>query len=421
MGRVKLEPQQIKNTINHFSHAQHPLELINHQDLSSSSSQLCSGCKIQATGSVYTCKSCNFFLHLECSQMPQQITHPFDKEHNFTLLPKPIYPEGNFQCDACGKTGDGFSYHCKICGTDLHILCAVLPQCITHWSHHHQLELQFSPPYPDKSFRCDICKNIGANQWLYRCQTCGFDAHLNCTKLQVPSHQNPITSTSSRSAPQQHQSSCGVGQHHAAVNHMNQGINNGTAAVPPLGANHNNKISRQETLWKQINEQDKLMAEMIMGAVSHENQQLNQLIDVGLNRPNQGTNNASTASVPQFGAGQSNEMSLPEILRKQREDQEKMIQEMITGATSRHNQQLSQLIAASSRQNQEINQQFNQTLTNYASAGAGQGGIPNLYQNMMGNTGGLNNGGAVNILQALSSGGGISGLDLSALFGNLNF
>ncbi|PHU30125.1 hypothetical protein BC332_02218 [Capsicum chinense] len=409
MGRVK-EAQQSKNTMNHFSHPQHTLELITQQNFVPS--LLCSACKMQATGSVYTCKSCNFFLHIECSQMPQQLNHPFDKEHNFTLLPKPVYPEGNFRCDACGETGDGFSYHCESCGTDLHILCAVLPQCVTHWSHHHQLELYFSSPYPDNSFRCDICKNFGANQWLYRCDTCGFDAHMNCTKLLIPPHQshfhqNPTSSTNSRSAPQQHQPSC-LGQHHfAGVDHMNQGMNY--------------KMSPQEILWKKREDEDKLMAEMIMSAVSHENQSLNQLIDVGLDRTNQGINNGTPLpAAPQFGATQSNEISLPEILRKQRKDQDKMIAEMIMGATTQHNQQLSQLIAASSIQNQAINQQFNQTLVNYASAGAGQGGIPNLYQNMMG-AGGFNNGGAVNILQALSSAGGIVGLDLSALFGNLNF
>lgn len=412
MGRVTLEPQQPNNTINHFCHP-HTLELITHQHFASS--QLCSGCKIQATGSVYTCKTCNFFLHIECSQMPKQITHPFDKEHTFTLLPKPIYPEGNFRCDACGETGDGFCYHCKSYGTDLHILCAVLPQCVTHWSHHHQLELQFSSPYPDNSFCCDICKTVGANQWLYSCNTCGFDAHLNCTKLQTPPHQSyfhhqrQTTSTNSRSAPQQHQP-FGVGEHHQqGVDPMNQGINNETSSL--------------ETLLRQREDEDKLMAEMIMGAVSHESQRLNQLIDVGLGRTNPGINNATAAAAaPQFGPSQSNEMPLPEILRKQREDQDKMIQGMIMDATQRQNQQLSQLIAASSSQNQAINQQLNQLLMSYGSAGAGQGGgIPNLYQNMTG-AGGFDTGGAVNFLRGLSGGdGGIAGLGLNALFGNLNF
>ncbi|XP_049378080.1 uncharacterized protein LOC125842817 [Solanum stenotomum] len=381
MGR-KLEPQQSNNTITHFSHP-HTLELITHQNFAPS--QLCSGCKIQANGSVYTCKSCNFFLHVECSQMPQQINHPFDKEHSLTLLPKSIYPEGNFRCDACGETGDGFSYHCNSCGIDLHILCAVLPQYITHRSHRHQLEIQFSSPYPSKSFRCDICKNIGTKQWLYRCHTCGFDAHLNCTKLQSHFHQNPTRSSNSRSAPDQQY------QHHCAgVDHMNQEIKN--------------EISSLETLRKQREDEDKLMAEMIMGGVNHENQRLNEL----LGRTNPGINNGTTAA-PQFGGSQNNEMSFPEILRKQREDQDKMMAEMISGANYRQNQQLSYLIAASSLNNQAINQQFNQTLMSYGgSAGAGQGQIPNLYQNTMG--AGLFNTGA-----------DFAGLGLNALFGNLKF
>lgn len=110
-----------------------------------------------------------------------------------------------------------------------------------------------------------------------------------------------------------------------------------------------------------------------------------------------------------MGGSQNNEMSFPEILRKQREDQDKMMAEMISGANYRHNQQLSYLIAASSLNNQAINQQFNQTLMSYGgSADAGAGQIPNLYQNTMG--AGLFNTGA-----------GFAGLGLNALFGNLKF
>uniref|UniRef100_A0A0V0GSS5 Putative ovule protein n=1 Tax=Solanum chacoense TaxID=4108 RepID=A0A0V0GSS5_SOLCH len=104
-------------------------------------------------------------------------------------------------------------------------------------------------------------------------------------------------------------------------------------------------------------------------------------------------------------------MSFPEILRKQREDQDKMMAEMISGANYRHNQQLSYLIAASSLNNQAINQQFNQTLMSYggsAGAGAGQGQIPNLYQNTMG-------------ADLFNTGAAFAGLGLNALFGNLKF
>lgn len=117
--------------------------------------------------------------------MPQQITHPFDHQnHVLSLLPKPVYPEGLFSCDACGQQGDGFSYHCKVCGIDLHILCASSPMSFTHQYHHHQLQLTFSPPYPGKIFSCDMCGTNGCNSWLYRCDMCQFDVHLTCVNKQ---------------------------------------------------------------------------------------------------------------------------------------------------------------------------------------------------------------------------------------------
>lgn len=89
-----------------------------------------------------------------------------------------------------------------------------------------------------------------------------------------------------------------------------------SAGVDPMNQGINNETSSLETLLRQREDEDKLMAEMIMGAVSHESQRLNQLIDVGLGRTNPGINNATAAAAaaaPQFGPSQSNEMSLPEI------------------------------------------------------------------------------------------------------------
>lgn len=185
-------------TINHFSHA-HPLHLFNHQDQFTTAS--CSGCKLEATGLIYTCTTCNYYLHIKCAKMPRQITHPFDQGHAFTLLAKPLYAEGLFNCDACGKHGKGFSYHCKVCKIDLHILCAVAPLSIRHQSHmDHQLNLISSPPYPNKVFNCDICNAAGFNHWLYRCDFCNFDVHLDCKNVpmrernfqQIQASRSPI-------------------------------------------------------------------------------------------------------------------------------------------------------------------------------------------------------------------------------------
>ncbi|KAF2322229.1 hypothetical protein GH714_008908 [Hevea brasiliensis] len=175
MGRLNHDSR-----IHHFSHP-HPLELSNNnlQSLSPHTTP-CSACKLQSSGWIYSCKPCNFTLHLSCSQLPSLINHPGHPIHLLTLLPTPAYPGGAFNCDGCGSDGHGFSYHCNKCGFDVHATCAQNPLSLAHQSHPHNLHLTFHPPYHTKGFSCDICQKIGSNHWLYRCGPCEFDAHLEC-------------------------------------------------------------------------------------------------------------------------------------------------------------------------------------------------------------------------------------------------
>ncbi|KAJ4979535.1 hypothetical protein NE237_010315 [Protea cynaroides] len=189
MGQLNGQTSIHKPSIHHFSHP-HPLELqvSNPQEEATNVIVSCSGCKLKASNTFYACKPCNYILHISCSQIAQQITHPADANHTLSLLPVPAYPEGFFNCDACGKSGNGFSYHCQDCNIDIHTLCARMPLSINHQSHHHSLTLTFSPPYQSKSFTCDVCRQVGSNHWLYRCNLCEFDAHLGCaiTKPEKP-------------------------------------------------------------------------------------------------------------------------------------------------------------------------------------------------------------------------------------------
>lgn len=202
MGRPKPE-----NSIRHFSHP-HPLfqSSLNPQDQSSSS--CCVVCKLKLLNlPSYTCKPCNFHIHLKCSELPQKIRHPFDKNHLLSLIPSPKYQEGRFRCDACGKDGDGFAYHCGDCGIDLHTVCANMPSRVTHQSHpHHQLSLTFSMPPVSavaSSFRCTVCRGLGANSWLYSCRECGgFDAHLLCARRKLAGPTNLAQPGLNRMQPQ---------------------------------------------------------------------------------------------------------------------------------------------------------------------------------------------------------------------------
>ncbi|KAM3319488.1 hypothetical protein P3S67_006688 [Capsicum chacoense] len=180
MGRLKLNSDQSPR-FKHFSHP-HELELCNQQHQNNPTP--CSGCKLPPLSQMYTCKPCNFTLHLSCAQFPKLINHPSHPDHPLALLPKSKYPRGLFNCDACNRRGDGFSYHCRECEYDLHVTCASKPLKITHQLHQCQLELTFKNPYPDaKGFSCDVCQKIGVKQWLYRCSTCDFDVHLDCSKF----------------------------------------------------------------------------------------------------------------------------------------------------------------------------------------------------------------------------------------------
>ncbi|KAL5815389.1 hypothetical protein ACOSQ4_026030 [Xanthoceras sorbifolium] len=179
MGRLGHEP-----SIQHLSHP-HPLHLTNPQTLTTP----CSGCELPSSGWMYTCKPCNFTLHVSCTQMPQLINHPSHPSHSLTLLPTPPYPGGVFNCDGCGSHGHGFSYHCNHCDFDVHILCASKPLFLMHHLHAHKLELTFESPYQTKGFSCDICRKLGSNHWLYRCSLCEFDAHVDCASVVVKAPQ----------------------------------------------------------------------------------------------------------------------------------------------------------------------------------------------------------------------------------------
>ncbi|KAI3897370.1 hypothetical protein MKX03_021965 [Papaver bracteatum] len=118
---------------------------------------------------------------------PSLINHPCHPKHPLSLLSSPPYPQGIFNCDACNRQDKGFCYHCKECKVDLHVHCAALPLSVSHNSHpQHPLKLTFLIPYPSNDFSCDICRNKGSKCWVYRCDSCGFDVHLDCATTVSP-------------------------------------------------------------------------------------------------------------------------------------------------------------------------------------------------------------------------------------------
>ncbi|KAK6232298.1 hypothetical protein SCA6_002371 [Theobroma cacao] len=167
---------QEEHMYHHFSH-HHPMVRTN---LTSSGNVTCSGCKLDILPAKghYHCKTCPFYLHQVCYNMPRKTRHPGHPAHVLTLHIMPSFGEETFKCEACGHHINGFYYYCAECSTCYHILCSALPLSVAITSHLHTLKLEFSPPY---DLQCDICKEPASYKgWLYRCQICEFDTHLAC-------------------------------------------------------------------------------------------------------------------------------------------------------------------------------------------------------------------------------------------------
>ncbi|KAH6826984.1 hypothetical protein C2S53_016127 [Perilla frutescens var. hirtella] len=169
------EKQQIN--INHFSH-RHQLEA---SEIHEEEKGVCSGCEHDIVGPAYLCSkpSCTFLLHDLCFDLPRRIRHHCHANHPLHLLSSPPYSDGEFTCDACRRSGHGFTYHCDTCKFDLHVECASLPEIENRKDHEHPLILM-----DGQDFVCYVCneESVGKDCWMYCCLACRCGLHLGCAE-----------------------------------------------------------------------------------------------------------------------------------------------------------------------------------------------------------------------------------------------
>ncbi|GFP93137.1 hypothetical protein PHJA_001458000 [Phtheirospermum japonicum] len=140
-----------------FKHFSHTHGLVFHH---TGSEVHCSGCKSSATGNVYACWKCNYFLHEQCFRATRSLNHPAHPTHPLTLVPYPTYPSSSIICHSCHLVGNGFSYCCSECEFDVHVHCAHLvtgtptgsshlTSLVVHDTHGHSFNNQVQNPiYP---------------------------------------------------------------------------------------------------------------------------------------------------------------------------------------------------------------------------------------------------------------------------------
>nr|XP_017226006.1 PREDICTED: uncharacterized protein LOC108202134 [Daucus carota subsp. sativus] len=133
------------NEIQHWTHKEHPLQLINVNELKNKQddelSLLCDGC-IQSIrtdeGQIYGCVSCNFFMHKFCAELPKRIKVNIGRAGLYANANKHSEPYKLFYCRGCGEGCNGIFF--KLGGFNFHIGCVTLPKMIKHEAHRHKLK-----------------------------------------------------------------------------------------------------------------------------------------------------------------------------------------------------------------------------------------------------------------------------------------
>ncbi|KAI8562125.1 hypothetical protein RHMOL_Rhmol03G0010300 [Rhododendron molle] len=130
--------------IKHGSHV-HPLTLYEEPVDHASSHfnvawnvQKCRGCAQSISAPFYCCLECEFYLHVWCAEIPEELRHPAHPQHTL-FLTKDTWAK----CNCCNLFGSTLFYKCEECYFYLDCKCASLPRVIKHEGHDkHTLALR---------------------------------------------------------------------------------------------------------------------------------------------------------------------------------------------------------------------------------------------------------------------------------------
>lgn len=142
----------------------------------------CDGCKEHGFGASYGCEWCTYDLHKDCARHENTLPHPFFKGCTFTFMEAPPGPHERV-CDACGRDVNGFVYHCRNKGWDLHPRCAKLGKHLKIIIDQEQVMLHLHDKVKSKCGRCGLRKaKKGVTGWSYVSTCKNYHFHVACIK-----------------------------------------------------------------------------------------------------------------------------------------------------------------------------------------------------------------------------------------------
>ncbi|XVE62709.1 hypothetical protein DITRI_Ditri06bG0141400 [Diplodiscus trichospermus] len=155
-------------------------------------SRRCNACREAVTGISFCCIKCDAIYHILCAKYQTRAIKHNCHPHHLLQLGKSII--NRIACDTCGKRCIDSSFSCRMCDFDIHLECIPLPSNVKHRRHLHQLVLLKSPFLEDDSdeYYCDMCeKKRNPEHHVYYCEECNYIGHIACAVSEVePTEEN---------------------------------------------------------------------------------------------------------------------------------------------------------------------------------------------------------------------------------------
>ncbi|KAJ8769749.1 hypothetical protein K2173_005955 [Erythroxylum novogranatense] len=137
----------------------------------------------------YSCKECNFRLHVRCSKyLTSSFKHAGHKHNFFYFVAKDLRDVTKFiGCQECGKHCSSSFYRCTECKINLHLECIPIPKEVKGSCHIHSLSLMGSDTEDRcEEYYCHACENLrNPKHDIYSCKRCPYTAHIGCVLNEV--------------------------------------------------------------------------------------------------------------------------------------------------------------------------------------------------------------------------------------------
>ncbi|XP_052880564.1 uncharacterized protein LOC108462591 [Gossypium arboreum] len=188
----KLMEQAERNAESKIEYFDHEHPLCFKKVVEQNESAICKACFLEISDEAYACKSCEYYIHKTCTNLPWEVLHPLHPQHSLKLLSE--FTEKIFSCDGCRDITEGFAYACSMCDFMLDVKCAILrvPKIETQrlkemeerrpksclFNKAHQLSF-FNIKAIFDEYYCSFCKRYVKGP-AYSCSDCEYLLHESC-------------------------------------------------------------------------------------------------------------------------------------------------------------------------------------------------------------------------------------------------